>query len=54
MRGIIEGRKVVEYGIYRRKRFTEHFQVDWEANKLAMKASPVSQHHCVNKVESGM
>ena len=31
-----------------------YFQIDWEVNKLSIKASPVSQCHWVTKFESGM
>ena len=52
----IAGGKVAEYWIYKRKRMTEqgYFQVDWEANKDAMKAVKVSRRHWVSKFESGM
>ena len=56
MRESIEGGKVAEYWIYKRNRMTEqgYFQVDWEANKDAMKAVKVSRRHWVSKFESGM
>ena len=56
LRESIEGGKVAEYWICKRKRMIEqeYFQVDWEANKAAMKAVPVSRRHWVSKFESGM
>jgi len=56
LRESIEGGKVAEYWICKRKRMTEqgYFQVDWEANKAAMQAVPVSRRHWVSKFESGM
>ena len=39
LRNSTEGGNEAEYWIYKRKRFTEqgHFEVDCEANRLAMK-----------------
>ena len=51
LRESIEWGKVAEYWIYKRKRMAEqgYFQVDWDANKDAMKAVNVSRRHWVSK-----
>ena len=56
LRESIEGTGVAEYWIHKKKRFSEegYFQVDWDANKEAMKSVPVSRRHWVTKFESGM
>ena len=47
LRESIEGGKAAEYWIYKKKRMTEegYFQVDWEANKLAMKESRIARNN---------
>ena len=56
LRESIEGGKVAEYWICKKKVILEqgYFLVDWEANKLAMKASPVARRYWVTKFESGI
>ena len=52
----IEGGKVAEYWICKKKRISEkgYFMVDWEANQAAMKSVPQSKRQWVTKFESGI
>lgn len=55
-RNCTKGGKVVDFWMFKRKRFTEegYSQVDWDANRLVMNTAPVNEMHWVMKFNSGM